>query len=69
MIEKMSANLASVALLCRGLVWVCVSSLLPFSSDEVCEKVLVAYKCLLFEKVKIQENSCEAGILCNDQVG
>lgn len=66
MTEKMSANLPSVAPLCRGLVWVYASSLLPFSSDEVCEKVLVAYKYLLFEKVIIQENSCEAGILCND---
>lgn len=64
----MSASLPSVALLCRGLVWVYAWSLLPFSSDEVCEKVLVAYKYLFFEKVIEQENSCEAHILCNDQV-
>lgn len=44
MMEKRSANLPSVALLCRGLVQVYAWSLSPFSSNAVCEKVLVAYK-------------------------
>lgn len=64
MMEKMSANPPSVALLCRGLVYML---------EVLCHSVAMRFvgKYLLhtniyFLKLIKQENCCEAGILCND---